>query len=101
MVRRILVMFAIATAVAAPGGPVVAATSPTTGDPVALRQAEGLAHRWGRCPTSRPAHHALAVARHARGEKRGPAARRARTAWLRVADECARPVPSQAVDPTA
>lgn len=101
MVRRFLLTLAVAVAIAAPGGPVVAASPAAAGDPVALRQAEHLAHRWGRCPTSRPAHGALAVARHARGERRGPAARRALAAWRHVADECSRPVPDQTVDPTA
>jgi len=65
-----------------------------------LSRAEALSQQWGRCPTARPAHRVLAVARRTSAPR--PRVRRARAAlraWNGVAEACSRPVPQPAVTP--
>lgn len=100
--RRLLATLAIATAIAAPASSAAAGATPHAAGDAALREATRLSVTWGRCPTARPAHRALRVARTATGPRRPPAARRARDAWRRVAVVCARPAPPMPVaDPSA
>lgn len=68
----------------------------------AIAQATELAREWGRCPTARPAHRALARAVRTRAPRpRAVRARAAVRAWREVARECARPVPLPTVSPEA
>ena len=82
---------ALAAAVTAPGTGFAAAPA-APGQP-ALREASALARDWGRCPTARPAHRALAAARRAPRVRRAAAAGRAVAAWRTVRAECRTPVP--------
>ncbi len=66
----------------------------------ALRQATELAQDWGRCPTSRPAHRALAAAKAAPARVRPAKARTALRAWRRVVTECSAPTPMPVADPS-
>ncbi|MCC6831295.1 MAG: hypothetical protein IT200_08110 [Thermoleophilia bacterium] len=80
--------------------PSAAAQAHRPGD-VALRQATALSAQWGRCPTSPPAHRALAAARTAPHPARAVRARAALRAWRQVVRECSAPVPMPVADPTA
>lgn len=66
----------------------------------ALRQATELAGDWGRCPTSPPAHRALAAATAAPARARAAKARLALRAWRRVVAECSVPTPMPVADPS-
>ncbi len=78
--------------------PASAAPSPGA---TALREASALAERWGRCPTSRPAHRALAAARTAPPRARAARARVALRSWRAVVRECSAPVQMPIAVPTA
>ena len=69
------------------------ARQPDRAAPV-LRQAQRLATDWGRCPTARPAHRLLAIARRTRAATpRLARARRALGAWRQVVVDCSKPQP--------
>ncbi|MFN8120979.1 MAG: hypothetical protein U0237_00980 [Thermoleophilia bacterium] len=80
--------------------PAAAGQAHRPGD-AALRQATALSRDWGRCPTSPPAHRALAAARTAPRGARAVRARTALRAWQRVVRECSAPVPMPVADPSS
>jgi hypothetical protein len=80
--------------------PASAAQGPRPGD-ATLRQATALSVEWGRCPTSPPAHRALAAARTAPHRARAARARAALRAWTRVVRQCSAPVQMPVADPSA
>jgi hypothetical protein len=88
--RRLLIALSVTAAFALPiAAPAVAAPSPAQ----TLRQAEDLASTWGRCPTARPAHRALALAEKPAAMKvRIVRAHRALDAWQQVVVECSAPI---------
>lgn len=86
MIRRLTVIM-LATAALATTAPAMAAPAAPARE--SLREATALAQKWGRCPTSRPAHSALAQARRAPTAARAEAAL---MAWRGVADVCSAPV---------
>jgi hypothetical protein len=91
---------AVAAALAAaPGAPRAEAARDAAAP--ALREASALAGRWGRCPTSRPAHAALRRAVAAPPRLRPVRARTALRAWRTVVRECGAPVAMPAADPAA
>ena len=97
-----IIAAAAAAAAIALGG--LGAPDPSTAAPgdALLARAEALSQQWGRCPTSRPAHRVLAVARRTSAPR--PRVRRARAAlrsWHGVARECSRPVPQPSVNPAS
>jgi hypothetical protein len=101
MLRRLTALAALALALAVPALERPVAAAAASGD-AAIARAAALADRWGRCPTARPAHRALARARRTAAPR--PRARRARVAlrsWRSVARECSRPVDQPTVSPVA
>jgi hypothetical protein len=95
-------LIAVAAAVAAIAAGGLGAPAPSAAAPgdALLARAGTLSQQWGRCPTSRPAHRVLAVARRTSAPR--PRVRRARAAvrsWHAVARECSRPVPQPTVNP--
>jgi len=96
--RRLLATLAVTAALAVPASP--GAAAPAAGE-VALRDAAALAATWGRCPTARPAHRALAQAKRLPRSRRAPAALRARAAWRTVRAECSAPVALPTAVPSA
>lgn len=89
VIRRLLATTLAVAALGTAAAPALAA--PADHGQAALREARTLSVKWGRCPTSFPAHRMLAAA-----EKAPTAARaeRARTAWRSVATACSAPVPT-------
>lgn len=90
---------AAAIAIGGLGAPDASAAAP--GDAL-LARAGALSQQWGRCPTARPAHRVLSVARRTSAPR--PRVRRARAAvrrWHAVARECSRPVPQPTVSPAS
>jgi hypothetical protein len=96
-----LLALAALVALLALAAPRPAAGAQAPGAP-AIAQAGELAREWGRCPTARPAHRALARAVRTRAPRpRVLRARAALRAWRQVARECTRPVPLPTVSPEA
>lgn len=98
--RTALAIVLVALAALAPALAGAAPASPSTAGDRTIARAEALSAHWGRCPTSRPAHRALAAARrtaapHARVKR----ARAAVRAWTAVAADCSQPVAQPTVRP--
>lgn len=89
IILTIALLALIATAALAQGAPSRSA-DPAAGQ---IAAATELSKTWGRCPTARPAHRALSLARRTKAAK--PRVRRARAAvraWRGVERDCSKPI---------
>ncbi len=75
-----------------------AAPSPRAVAAADIARADALSAQWGRCPTARPAHRILALAKRTRKPAlRATRARSSVRGWRTVARVCAQPVPQPSV----